>query len=118
MEYFEAVVKQDNIKIDRKVPLQPETLEEYIEGWRKKNWDQGFHLYLKGGNYFKKGDSFTNSEGSNLVVRKVLYRYVFRPMRLESIWQRLISSNFDVCMLKPLRTSTPITLNVMECGWL
>jgi hypothetical protein len=118
VEYFEAVIKQDNIKIDMKVPLQPETLQEYIEGWRRKIWDQGFHPYLKGGNYFKKGDSFTNSEGSNLVVRRVLYQYVSRPIRLESVWQQVISSNSDVCMLKPLRTNPSVRWNVMECGWL
>ena len=44
MEYFDAVVKQDNIIINYNVPLQPEYLPEYIEGWRRKIWDQGFAI--------------------------------------------------------------------------
>jgi len=36
VEYFENVVRQDQININMNVPLQPETLAKYIEGWRKK----------------------------------------------------------------------------------
>ncbi len=42
VEYFENMVRQDQININMNVPLQPETLVEYIEGWRRKIWDQGF----------------------------------------------------------------------------
>ncbi len=74
MQYFEEVVKQDSIKIDMKVSLQPETLPEYLEGWRRKIWDQGFMAHLRGANYFKKSDNFNLYEGSQQAVRRVLFR--------------------------------------------
>ena len=74
VKYFEGVIRQDNIIVNYKVPEQPEYLAEYVEGWRRKIWDQGFGPYFKGANYFKKGDSFMNYEGSNLAVRRVLFR--------------------------------------------
>jgi len=55
IEYFEGVVRQDNLKIDMNVPQQLENLNEYVEGWKKKIWNQEFHSYFKGGNYLKKG---------------------------------------------------------------
>jgi len=76
VDYFEGVVREDSINIDMKVPLQPDTLSEYIEGWRRKIWDQGFLAHLRGANYFKKSDNFTTFEGSKLAVRRVLFWYV------------------------------------------
>ncbi len=75
IEYFENVVRQDQININMNVPLQPETLAEYIEGWRRKIWDQGFMAHLRGTNYFKKSDNFMTYEGLKHAVRRVLFRY-------------------------------------------
>jgi len=77
VEYFEGVVRDDNIKIDMAVPQQLEYLADYVEEWRKKIWDQGFMAHLKEANYFKKGDFFVNFEGSAQAVRRVLFRLVF-----------------------------------------
>jgi hypothetical protein len=75
VEYFENVVRQDKINISMNVPLQPETLSKYIEGWRRKIWDHGFMAHLRGTNYFKKSDNFMTYEGSKQAVRRVLFRY-------------------------------------------
>jgi hypothetical protein len=80
VEYFEGVVKQD-----MNVSQQPETLQEYVEGWRRKIRDHGFGPYFKGANYFKKGDSFMNHEGSNLIVRRVLFRYDCSSLQFKDI---------------------------------
>jgi len=77
VEYFEGVVRDDNIKIDMDVPQRLEHLVDYMEGWRRKIWEQGFMAHLKGANYFKKGDSFMNFEGSTHTVRRVRFRCVF-----------------------------------------
>lgn len=76
VEHFENVAQKDNLHINMAAPLEPETLAEYIEGWRRKIWDTGFGPALKGANAFKKSDSFLNYDGSKLVVRRVLFRYV------------------------------------------
>jgi len=72
--FFDDVVKNDNIHIDMNVPQQPETLVEYIEGWRRKIWDQGFMSVFRGTNYFKKGDNFMMFNGAKHAVRRVLFR--------------------------------------------
>ena len=77
MQYFDDVVKQDNINIDMNVPLQLDTLVDYLEGWRRKIWDHGFLAHLRGAKYFKKSDNFSTYEGSQHAIRRVLFRYVF-----------------------------------------
>ena len=79
IEYFDGVVKQDNIIIinyDVNASQQPQYLAEYIEGWRRTIWDHGFMNYFKGQKYFKKGDSFMAHEGAAAAVRRVVFRYV------------------------------------------
>ena len=67
MQYFDLVVRDDNIIINYNIPERPQYLAEYIEGWRHKIWDHGFPNYFKGHNYFKKGDSFEAHEGQSLL---------------------------------------------------
>jgi len=40
-----------------------------------KIWDQGFGLVLKGGNAFRKSNSFANYERSEEAVKRVLFQY-------------------------------------------
>jgi len=77
VELLEGVVRDDNLKIDMDVPQHPEHPEDYVEGWRRKIWEQGFMAHLKGANYFKKEDLFINFEGSTHAVRRVVFRCVF-----------------------------------------
>jgi len=78
VEYFDNVVQKDNLEVNMGTPFRPELLADYVEGWRRKIWDQGFGPILKGANAFKKSDSFTTYKGSNLAVKQVLFRYVQR----------------------------------------
>lgn len=73
-DFFEQVVREDNINISMDVPQQPQTLVDYLEGWRMKIWDQGFLSSLRGAKYFKKSDNFGMFEGSKEAVRRVLFR--------------------------------------------
>ena len=57
-------MKKDKIAIDMNVPLQPEPLSAYVEGWRRKLWDHAFGPTFKGANHFKKIDNFKSFEGS------------------------------------------------------
>jgi len=81
VEYFDNIVKKDNLQVNIANPLEPEFLAEYIEGWRRKIWNQAFGPVLKGMNAFKKSDSFTNYDGSELVVKRVLFRYVHQNLK-------------------------------------
>jgi len=76
VEYFDNVVQKDNLQVNMNIPLESELLPEYVEGWRRKIWDQGFGPILKGTNAFKKSDSFMTYEGSDLDIKRVLFRYV------------------------------------------
>ena len=81
------MVQQDNIVIDMNVPLKPETLPEYLDGWRRKIWDQGFLAHLRRAKYFKKSNNFGTYEGSQQAVRRVLFRYVFNCSTEILIWK-------------------------------
>jgi len=74
VEYLDNVVKKDSLQVNMKTPLGPEYLLEYIEGWRRRIWNQGFGPILKGANAFKKSNAFQIYEGSNLAVRRVFFR--------------------------------------------
>ena len=69
-------MRDDNITMDYNIPVRPQYLAEYIEGWRRQIWEHGFPNYFRGHNYFKKGDSFQAHEGSKAAVCRVMYRYV------------------------------------------
>jgi len=74
VEYFDSVVSKDCIQVNLNTLLEPMTLAEYIEEWRRRIWEQGFGPFLKGGKGFKKSDMFSNVEGSDLAVRRILFR--------------------------------------------
>lgn len=74
VKLFESMVKGDNIPINMTIPQEPQTLTEYVEGWRLKIWDQGFLSILRGANPFKKNDNFGSFEGSKEVARRVVFR--------------------------------------------
>jgi hypothetical protein len=75
-------------------PLKPETLSDYLEGWRRKIWDQGFMAHLRGTNYFKKNDNFMNFEGGKQAVRRVLFRYVSISLK---IFDFITCKNCQLC---------------------
>ena len=62
--------------------IEPMLLPAYIEDCRMKLWDHAFGTYFRGPDSFKKGDDFVGFNGSDLVVRRVLFRYVSSLERL------------------------------------
>ncbi len=67
---------QDRLPIDMGVAGEPKLLTPYIEDCRMKLWDQAFNTYFKGHDSFKKTDDFVGFNGTDLLVRRVLFRYV------------------------------------------
>lgn len=73
---FDDILRQDRIPIDMESPLEPMTLSAYIEDCRMKLWDHAFASIFRGRDAFKKSDDFVSFKGTDLVVRRVLFRYL------------------------------------------
>jgi hypothetical protein len=52
----------------------PDSLPAYLEKWRMQFWDLAFSTIFKGVSPFKKSDVFVDYRGSNLLVKRVVYR--------------------------------------------
>ncbi len=76
VELYENIIHKDNITVNMDVPTEPKTIAQFIESWRVKLWDKAFQMVFKGTDHFKKSDSFKDFKGSELVVKRVVYRYV------------------------------------------
>ena len=75
-EQFERICRSDNIPIDMTVPGEPLEIQEYIESWRMKLWDQAYTGVFKGAEAFKKADSFKDARGAMLAVKRVIFKYI------------------------------------------
>jgi hypothetical protein len=58
------------------IPTEPKTISQFIESWRVKLWDKAFLMVFKGTDHFKKSDPFKDFKGSDLVVKRVVYKYL------------------------------------------
>lgn len=72
MENFDNIVKNSNILLDMETPQELETSTHYVQGIQL--WDHAFLSYFKGHEYFKKSSAFKDLKGSNLVVKKILFK--------------------------------------------
>ena len=73
---FDETMRQDRLPINMSVDSEPMLLPAYIEDCRMKLWDHAFIAYFRGSDSFKKGDDFLVFNASELIVRRVLFRYV------------------------------------------
>jgi len=71
IEYFNIVVKKDQLEINIAALLQQEILPKYIEVGRRKIFYQGFGPILK--RAFKKSDFFINFEEKDKVIQRVVF---------------------------------------------
>jgi hypothetical protein len=74
VEYFEDIVRADNINISMDSPLEPLSLSAFIEEWRIRLWDHAFLTYFKGHDHFKKSEDFSSFKGFDLAVKRVIFR--------------------------------------------
>ena len=77
MELFETIAHKDNVHLNMDVQAEPKTLSQFIEYWRVKIWDKAFVNVFKRAEAFKKSIAFKEFKGSDLVVKRVVYRYFF-----------------------------------------
>lgn len=70
-----SILARDNLQLDMQSPVEPDTVGQYVEGWRMKLWDQAFRGDLIGKGHFKKGDTFKKFSGADNVIKRVVYRY-------------------------------------------
>jgi hypothetical protein len=52
----------------------PDSLPAYLKKWRIQLWDLAFSTIFKGVSPFKKSNVFVDYRGSNLLVKRVVYR--------------------------------------------
>lgn len=71
---YEETVRQDRLDINFELPSEPLSLVAYIEDCRMKLWDNAFPSYFRGKYAFNKTHEFESFSGSELIVRKVLFR--------------------------------------------
>jgi hypothetical protein len=73
---YDDMMRQDRIVVDMTVASEPMSLSEYIEDCRMKLWDNAFSTLFRGHECFKKDQEFQNYKGVDLVVRRVIFRYI------------------------------------------
>jgi hypothetical protein len=71
---FEDTVRQDRLAINFDVPSEPLTLSAYIEDCRMRLWDFAFPTFFRGQEAFNKTHEFVGFSGTDLIVRRVLFR--------------------------------------------
>ncbi len=77
VESFEDIVRADNIPITMDSPLDPLPLSAFIEEWRIRLWDHAFVTYFKRHDHFKKSEDFSSFKGSDLAVKRVIFRLMY-----------------------------------------
>ena len=71
---LDDILRSDRPPINMNVSTEPMGLETYVEDCRMKLFDHAFLSYFKGTDAFTKSTDFKDFKGSDLVVRRVLYR--------------------------------------------
>ena len=71
---FDDSLRQDQLAINFDIPSEPMTLATYIEDCRMKLWDNAFPTFFRGQDAFNKTLEFVGFNGTDLVVRRVLFR--------------------------------------------
>ena len=69
-------MRQDRLAINFDIPSEPLTLAAYIEDCRMKLWDNAFLTFFRGQEAFNKTLDFLEFKGTDLLVRRVLFRCV------------------------------------------
>ena len=90
-------MRQDRLPINMGVSSEPVLLSAYIEDCRMKLWDHAFITYFRGHDSFKKGDDFIGFKESDLVVRRVLFRYVSSLQVHQNYFSNCFSAYFVIC---------------------
>ena len=73
---FDETMRQDRLLINISLASEPMLLPTYIEDCRMKLWEHVFNTYFRGHDSFKKCDNFVGFNRTDLIVRKVFFRYV------------------------------------------
>jgi hypothetical protein len=74
VDSFNTIMAKDGIVLNLGELDGPYTLPAYLKKWRMQLWDLAFSSIFKEVSPFKKSDVFVDYHGSNLLVRRVIYR--------------------------------------------
>jgi hypothetical protein len=70
-----------------------DTMAAYLEKWRMQLWDLAFSIVFKIVCPFKKSDVFVDYRGANLLVKRVIYKYVHLLFMIQIFFQFAIDSS-------------------------
>jgi hypothetical protein len=74
VDSFNTIVAKDGIVLNLGGLDGPDILPAYLEKWCMQLWNLAFSSIFKGVSPFKKSDVFVDYRGSNLLVRRVIYK--------------------------------------------
>ena len=72
---LDDILRQDRIRINMTVPTEPMSLKAYVEDCRMKVFEHAFLSHFRGSDAFNKTNDFKEYKGSELLVRRTVFRY-------------------------------------------
>jgi hypothetical protein len=73
---YSKTVAEDGLEISTPGDSKPRTVVEYVQAWRNQIWDYGFIGWFRGKEAYSKTRAFQDHRGTDLAVKRVIYRYV------------------------------------------
>jgi hypothetical protein len=77
VDLFSKSVKEDGLDIDMDVIEKPRTIGVYVQAWHNQIWEPGFSSIFKGKDSYSKTKAFKDQRQTDLVVKRVVFRYKF-----------------------------------------
>ena len=74
VDSFNTIVAKDGTIVNLGGMDGPDILLAYLKKWRMQLWDLAFLSVFKGVSPFKKSDVFVDYRGSNLLVKRIIYK--------------------------------------------
>jgi hypothetical protein len=74
---FEKTNMEDGLNLDMECDGHLRPLEKYIEEWRIQVWEHGFLGFFKDKESYSKTVAFGEHKHTNLVVKRVIFKYSF-----------------------------------------
>jgi len=73
---YSKTIDEDGLEISTLGDVMPRTVAEYVKAWRNQIWDYGFAGWFRGKDSYSKTKAFEEHRGTDLAVKRVIYRYV------------------------------------------
>jgi hypothetical protein len=72
---FTSIIKSENIVVQWNANDELDMIDPYVETWCIVLWDHAFWWLFKKDSSYSRSTPFKDQEGTNDVVKRILYRY-------------------------------------------